>query len=176
MSITPQPPLKATIRPRRVASMGTFTRTHRPYRRTMVEETFPSYESLIGVVDILADASSASWSRTKLREMTASTANWTALKSEPPNSTAERLALKVLTAAYAIRPLEPSQVTAAADGGIGIVYKSEQRYAAIECLNIDQIWLLWFDASAEPQSRRVRKTEGGIKAALEQIAALHANA
>ena len=176
MSTMSQSPfLKTTLRPRRIASMGTF-RPHYQYRRIAAKETFPSYESLISVVDILADVldSSASWGRAKLREMTARRANWAALKSAPPNTTAESLALEVLIAAHALRPLEPSQVTASADGGVGIVYKSAQRYAAIECLNTDQIWLLWFDASGEPQSRRVKKTKEGIKEALAQIVALHA--
>jgi len=142
-----------------------------------MQETFPRYENLANVVQILADIldSPESWARSKLREMTARGANWKAMKSSPPNDAADKLALRVLKIAHAMRPLEP-YVTASADGGVGIVYKSDRTYTAIECLNTGRLWLLWFDANGEPQSRRVKKTEGEIKKALECIAALHANA
>jgi hypothetical protein len=157
--------------------MGTY-RPHCHYRKMTAEETFPAYESLIPVVQILADVleSPASWARAKLRDMTGRDVNWKALKSASPNITAEGLALRVLKAAHSLRPLEPSYVTASAEGGVGIVYKSDRRYAAIECLNSGQMWILWFDVSGEPQSRRVKKNDKGINQALEQIAALHANA
>jgi hypothetical protein len=143
----------------------------------MITETIPSYESLTGVVEILADVmeSPASWADVKLREMTARKANWTLLKSAPPNKAAENLARRVLILAHSLRPFEPSQVTASADGGVGIVYRSVEHYAAIECMNCNQLWLLWFDAANEPQSRRVKKTDQEIKKALEQVAALHAD-
>src|SRR5258708_26665175 len=113
MSTQLLPPLiNATRIPhRRIASMGTF-RAHGRYRGMMIRETVPPYESLIGVVEILAEVmdSPASWAHAKLREMTALDANWKALKSAPPNKTAERLALNVLIAAHSFRPLEPSYV------------------------------------------------------------------
>jgi hypothetical protein len=139
-------------------------------------ETFPSYKSLSGVIQILADVleSPRSWARAKVKEVKARNINWKALKWDPPNDAAERLAFNVLKMAHAMRPLEPSMVTASAEGGIGIVYKSEQRYAALECLNSGQIWLLWFDANGEPQSEEVNRDADGIRRALAQVAAIHA--
>jgi hypothetical protein len=148
------------------------------YPTLATREAVPPYDSLIGVIDVLRGAmdSPVSWSKAKLGEMTAKNANWTLLNSAPPNNTARKLALNVLKLAHAYRPLEPSLITASADGGIGIVYKSDQRYAAIECLNINQIWLLWFDVLNQPQSRRVKVTRSEIKKALEELSALHNNA
>jgi hypothetical protein len=167
---------KGFISQRRIASMGTI-RTRSRYRKVPMEETFPRYESLATVLHILSDVleSPESWSHAKLREMTARDADWKAMKSAPPNNAAKGLALRVLRLAHALRPIEPS-LTASADGGIGIVYKSDQTYAAIECLNAGRLWLLWFDANREPQSRRIKNTDLDIKKALECAAALHANA
>jgi hypothetical protein len=176
MSTFPRPPFTTSpaVPNRRVPSVGTF-RPHCRYRQVTAEETFPLYESLAPVVEILADVleSPVSWARSKLRHMTGRDLDWKVLKSSPPNRVAEDLALRVLKAAHSLRPLEPS-VTASAEGGIGIVYKSERRYAAIECLNSRQLWMLWFDSKGEPQSRRVKRKE--IDNMLRQIAEIHADA
>jgi hypothetical protein len=174
MSSQPRLPLiNATLVPtRRIASMGTF-RALVHYRGMMIEETVPSYESLIGVVEILANVmdSPASWAHAKLREMTARDANWRALKSAPPNSVAENLALKVLMVAHSFRPLEPSYVTASAEGGVGIVYRSNEKYAAFECLNTGDLRLLWFDLSGAPHSKKLRPQR--IRQAMKQVEAIH---
>jgi hypothetical protein len=173
MSTLPRPPLTNTVVPnRRIASMGTL-RTQSHYR-ILIKETVPSYESLSGVVAILANAmdSPASWAHAKLRDMTALDANWKALKSAPPNSTAEKLALRVLTVAHSFRPLEPSYVTASAEGGIGIVYRSDRTYSAFECLNTGDLRLLWYDLNGEPHSKKISPQR--IRTALKQIGALRA--
>jgi hypothetical protein len=166
-------PAKSTFVPhRRIASMGTF-RAQGHYRGMMIKETFPSYDSLTGVVDILAHVmdSPASWAHAKLREMTARDANWKDLESAPPNNVAENLALKVLKAAHSFRPLEPSYVTASAEGGVGIVYRSAKNYSAFECLNTGDLRLLWFDLSGKPHSKKI--SPRAIRQALKQIEAIH---
>jgi hypothetical protein len=114
--------------------------------------------------------------RERLEQITALDANWDALGSAPPNEKAKDLAFRVLDASYSTGNLEPSLVTAAADGGVGVVYKSPGKYAAIECSNRGRMQLLWFDQDGAPQSRRIKNTDKAIREALEQIAALHANA
>lgn len=172
-----QPYLPSWASPRRpVASMGTT----RPgvYSRIRIASTIPVYESLGAMVHILADASESpiSWAHAKLRDMTARKVDWEALGSEPPNLFAERCALAVLKEAHAIRPLEPTYVTASTNGGVGIVYKAPDRYAAIECSNSGNMRLLWFDVDRVPKSRRVRNTHEAVVKALERIKKLHAHA
>jgi len=108
--------------------------------------------------------------------MTAVNANWQALGSAPPNEKAKELAFRVLVLSYSKGIREPSLVTASAEGGVGIVYKDNEKYAAIECLNRGNLQLLWFDERRAPHSRRIKKTQKAISEALEQIAALHAHA
>jgi len=138
-----------------------------------MEETFPQYESLATVVQILRDAleSPESWALSKLEEMTARGANWKALKSAPPNKTAKRLALRVLKEAHSMRPLEPSYVTASAEGGVGIVYRANDKYAAFECLNGGDLRFLWFGLNGEPHARKINPQR--IRQALKQVEALH---
>lgn len=165
------------VPPRRpVASMGTTRRG--VYYRIRIASTIPAYESLGNVVHILADASESpiSWATAKLRDMTARNVNWEALGSDPPNFGAESHALTVLQKAHAIRPIEPAYVTASATGGVGIVYKSPGRYAAIECSNNGNIRLLWFDVDKVPKSRRIQNTKAAIARALEHIKKLHGHA
>jgi len=137
------------------------------------KETIPSYESLTGVVEILADVmeSPASWARSKLREMTARNADWKVLRSAPPNAEAENLAVKVLTIAHSFRPFEPSYVTASAEGGVGIVYRSDKKYAAFECRNTGDLRLLWFDVGGNPHSKKVNPRS--IRQAIKQIEEIH---
>lgn len=114
--------------------------------------------------------------RARIKKMTARDADWQALGSAPPNDRSAAMAFDVLVMSYSKEMMEPSLVTASAEGGVGIIYRSPKQYAAIECLNSGAIWMLWFDAGGEPQSRRVRNNKKAIKEALEQVAALHANA
>jgi hypothetical protein len=127
----------------------------------------------IGVVEILAGGieSPMSWARAKLAGMTARDADWSTLNSAPPNRDAERLALKVLVAAHSLLPLEPSYVTASAEGGVGIVYRDDAKYAAFECLNSGELRFLWFDVDAEPHSKRLGSKR--IYAALKQIQSMY---
>ena len=174
MSTQPQPPLtNTTLVPHRsIASMGTF-RARGHYWRMIIKETVPPYESLFGVVEILAGVleSPGSWAHAKLREMTARNADWKALESAPPNDVAKKLALRVLKSAHALRPLEPSYITASAEGGVGIVYRSKDKYAAFECRNAGDLRLLWFDLRGDPHSIRVKPQ--GIELALKRVAAIH---
>lgn len=168
----------SALAPRRVgASMGTLRSGS--YAQIAIAGTVPPYESLTGVVEVLRDTmeSPVSWAHAKLREMTGRAANWKSIGSAPPNAVAEKVALTILKAAHRIRPLEPTYVTASAEGGVGIVYRTAARYAAIECLNQGGIRLLWYDADKAPHSRRIKFSEKAIAGAIRKIAALlHGNA
>jgi hypothetical protein len=110
----------------------------------------------------------ASYAEKQLARMTALHVDWNALGQEPPNDKARanaKLILK-LTDSIAFRPAE---VTASADGGVGICYRLDGKYAAIECLNTGQIWSMWFDEKGEPQSSRVGKSKQSRSKALTEL-------
>jgi hypothetical protein len=153
-----------------VRPQGTYLRSV----RGLVSDP-PHGSSWGSAVGMLVPDPAETWARAKLRGITATGADWEALGSERPNGKAKNIAREVLTAAYSLRPLEPTYVTVSADGGIGIVYRAEGKYAAFECLNSGTKRFLWFDANGEPHSRRVN-TERGIKKALKLITLLHADA
>ncbi len=161
--------------------ISSTSRTQRPVivssvskPRGLIYVTFKSENSAPPYTRLTLDAATRAAQR--LNGMTAVKANWSALGSEPPNEKARKLAFDVLESSYSKGILEPSLVTASVEGGVGIVYKSLKRYAAIECLNRGKIQLLWFDETGTPQSRAIKITKKSIGEALDQIAALHAHA
>lgn len=112
----------------------------------------------------------------KLAQMKSLNVDWAAVGSEPPNDVARNLAVRVLNRADSMHHMiEPAYVTASAEGGIGIVYKTQGRYAALECLNNGTIWMLWFDLKMEPHSEQVEDSDLEIRYALERVAALQAH-
>jgi hypothetical protein len=108
--------------------------------------------------------------------MTGLGVNWNELGSAPPTEESRKTALLILDRSFLMDRVRPSYVTASAEGGVGIVYKSENVYAAIECLNSGEIWLLGYEPQGSPFSREIVGGEDSIEAALDQIVALHADA
>src|SRR5260370_35263465 len=131
------------------------------------ENSNPQYRSFHATLQLWKSPDAQA--RARLKKMTALDGNWTALGSEPPNALARELAFRVLETSYSMGKIEPSLVTASADGGVGVVYKTPDKYAAIEGLNRGGMQLLWFDQDGAPQSRRVKKTNNAIKEARDQI-------
>lgn len=144
------------------AGMSTSSRSSHP--------PYPDLSALIAVV-----FSPPARALARLDEMTAVNADWKAIGSGPPNERARSLAFEVLQESFCA-DMEPSLVTASAEGGVGLVYKSPTAYAAIECLNRGRMQMLWFDRNGMPESRRIRNTRKSIREALNEIATLHANA
>jgi hypothetical protein len=98
--------------------------------------------------------------------------DWDEIGSEPPNRIAMEVALRVLKSAERVPAMQdPTDVTVSADGGVGIVYKDDQHYAALECLNNGTIWMLWFDGN-DPRSTQVEESDVEIQSTLTRIAAL----
>lgn len=112
----------------------------------------------------------------KLNEITGEDADWEASGSHPPNQLSKDLALRVLEASLLMGHMRPTYVTASAEGGVGIVYRSNIRYAAVECLNSGEMWLLWYDENGTPRSRQIEDNSKEINNALAEVTALHADA
>ena len=88
--------------------------------------SYAPYRSLEGVVKDFGE-NAESWASKQIQQMTARDADWKELGSEPPNTQAESTAVAVLKEAFSLRPLTPSYVTASAEGGVGIVYRSSEK-------------------------------------------------
>jgi hypothetical protein len=116
----------------------------------------------------LLRASPVAQAHEALKNITGLDTNWAAIGSQPPNEKANRLALRVLEAIFSTRARKPN-VAASAEGGVAIVYKENDKYVAIECLNRGSLWMLWFDSSGEPQSRRISTSKNGIGQAIEDV-------
>src|SRR4051794_34491541 len=91
-------------------------------KRITSVSSHPRYESLAAMVRVLRSPEARA--RARLKGMTAQDADWNAMGSAPPNETARALAFDVLERSYAQEILDPSLVTASAQGGVGIVYKA----------------------------------------------------
>lgn len=164
-----------TQTPRRFRVKSIATKSHGQYWEFTHENSDPPYHMLAATMEAVRRPPAAQ-AFSRLNGMTAVNANWQALGSAPPNEKAKRLALQVLEASYSMDIIEPSLVTASAEGGVGVVYKAPGRYAAIECLNSGVMQLLWFDEGQLPQSRRIKDTKKAIGEALKQVASIHARA
>ena len=123
----------------------------------------------------LLQSSPVAQAREALNGITGLDTNWTAISAHPPNEKANQLALRVLETIFSARRNKP-KVTVSAEGGVAIVYKENGRYVAIECLNRGSMWMLWFDSSGEPQSRRVLASQKAIVEAVEQMGLIIDNA
>ena len=104
-----------------------------------------------------------------LKSITGLNTNWSTLGSQPPNEKSKGLALRVLESIFAAGMRTP-KVTISAEGGVAIVYKDKNKYAAIETLNRGSLWMLWFDSGGNPQSRRINLSNRAIRLAVEHPA------
>lgn len=153
-----------------------FLRSNAPFygfQRKYVIGSNAGEESVLVVPPILNGISPA---QATLNEMNGLGADWEAIGSEPPNEVSKSLALRVLDRSFLMDRVQPSYATASAEGGVGIVYRSDGRYAAIECLNSGELWLLGYDQTGNPLSRQYEDNTVAIETALDQISALHADA
>ena len=109
--------------------------------------------------------SGLSLAQSALNEMNGLDVDWEAIESEPPNATSKDVALRILDRSFLIDRVRPSYTTASAEGGVGIVYRSQDKYAAIECLNSGAVWLLWYDQQGNPCSREIEDNTVAIETA-----------
>lgn len=143
--------------------------------KTMVTSSFLS--GGYGIAVALARQSPAiSLADAWLNEMTGLNIDWNEAGAERPNKLALDLAKSILDRTFLMGRREPNSVTASVEGGVGIVFRKDDRYAAIECLNEGTLWLLWYDQDGVPRSRQVANSGDDIDQALEMVTALHGDA
>jgi hypothetical protein len=121
-------------------------------------------------------ANGSNLAQAALDEMSGLDSDWEAMGSELPNEVSKNLARNILDRSFLMGRVKPSYTTASAEGGVGIVYRVEGKYAAIECLNSGEMWLLWYDQQGNPLSHEIDANTVAIETALDQVSALHADA
>lgn len=94
----------------------------------------------------------------------------TALRAveEKPNQVAyanARLTLKLAE----LFGIDPTDVTASAEGGVALCFKVDGMYADIECFNSGEIWAIVSDRINPASTWAVEKSTAGIGAALLKI-------
>lgn len=96
--------------------------------------------------------------------------NWNSYDSEPPNSTAlywGRIVIEILKSIN----FPPSHISASAEEGINISFICDEKYADIECLNIDEILAVNSNRRDHPDVWQVNPRKEDIKHSLEKIRA-----
>jgi hypothetical protein len=91
--------------------------------------------------------------------------DWNGRGSDRPSNFVIEVATTILLTASNIRV--PDRVAASAQGGIGIFFYNDQKYADIECFNTGEILGTTADGDGEPEVWTINPTE--TKAALEKI-------
>jgi hypothetical protein len=107
---------------------------------------------------------------TRLQELENLGPNWDSYGAAAPNREARKTAERILTLLSALS-VSPTRVVASSEGGVGICFVYEDRYADIECFNTGETVAARYRGMGEPHVWQIAPEEGAIKAAIEQIRA-----
>lgn len=88
--------------------------------------------------------------------------------TEKPNQVAYSNARRTLHLAE-LFDIEPTQVTASAEGGVALCFKIDGMYADIECFNSGEMWAIISDRINPASTWLIENTASGIGAALLRI-------
>lgn len=88
--------------------------------------------------------------------------------SEKPNQVAYSNARRALRLAELFE-VEPTQVTASAEGGVALCFKIDGQYADIECFNSGEIWGIVSDRINPAATWPIENSTAGIGTALLKI-------
>jgi hypothetical protein len=91
--------------------------------------------------------------------------DWNGYGSESPNEFARDLAKQILLSATNVAV--PNRVAPSAQGGVGICFYRDNKYADVEFLNTGEILATTSDGTGRPQVWEVKPSE--MKGALERI-------
>jgi hypothetical protein len=106
----------------------------------------------------------------QLRELANLRVNWDSYGAEVPNERARRAAESLITLLRSMG-MPPTRVVPSSEGGVGICFVDEDRYADIECFNSGEILAVSYRGTGEPNVWEVADEDDAIKAAIEQIRA-----
>ena len=106
----------------------------------------------------------------QIRELASLGSNWDSYGAEGPNESARRTAERIL-ALLRSTLLAPTRIIASSEGGIGICFAHEDRYADFECFNTGEIVAVSYRGTDEPHAWEVAPDDAAIQTAIEQIRA-----
>jgi hypothetical protein len=106
----------------------------------------------------------------QLQELADLSPNWDSYGAEVPNESAKSTAEKVVALLRSMS-VPPTRIVASSEGGIGICFVHEDRYADLECFNTGEIVAVSYRGTREPHAWEVAPEDEAIKAAIEQIRA-----
>lgn len=107
-------------------------------------------------------------SEKKIRELSQLSNDWDSYGAEAPNGKATYWAWQILLELRGLG-LAPSSVLPSVEGGVGITFRRDGKYADIECFNTGEILAIQSDGSGQPSAWEVEP--GAIKETLTTIRA-----
>jgi hypothetical protein len=96
--------------------------------------------------------------------------NWDSYEAEAPSESARNTAARILSL-LVLLSLAPTRIVASSEGGVGICFVNEDRYADFECFNTGEILAVRYRGTGEPYARDVSPEDEAIKTSIEQIRA-----
>jgi hypothetical protein len=94
--------------------------------------------------------------------------NWDSYGAPAPNGRSIANAIRVLNLLESLN-LDPTKILPSAEGGVGICFVREDRYADIECSNEGEVLGVYYVGSQMPALLETDATDASISAALERI-------
>jgi hypothetical protein len=106
----------------------------------------------------------------QLHELARRGPNWDSYGAEPPNDSAFSTDGKIVAMLRSMS-VPPTRIVASSEGGVGICFVREDRYADFECFNTGEIVAVRYTGKGEPYAWDIAPEDRAIKAAIEQIRA-----
>ncbi len=94
--------------------------------------------------------------------------NWDSYGAPAPNGRSIANAIRVLNLVESLN-LDPTRILPSAEGGVGICFVREDRYADIECSNEGEVLGVYYIGAQMPVLLETDATDASISAALEWI-------
>jgi len=131
--------------------------------RRVTEDLVQMYESIYRRAKLRIDQNRRSvHALAKLRP------NWDSYGAPAPSGRSIANAIRVLNLLESLN-LDPTRILPSAEGGVGICFVREDRYADIECSNDGEVLGVYYVGAQMPALLETDGTEASISAALEQI-------
>lgn len=94
--------------------------------------------------------------------------NWDSYGAPAPNGRSIANAIRVLHLLESLN-FDPTRILPSAEGGVGICFVREDRYADIECSNEGEVLGVYYVGAQMPALLETDATDASISAALERI-------
>jgi hypothetical protein len=127
------------------------------------EDLVKVYESIFRSAKLRSDQN-----RRSVHDLTKLRPNWDSYGAPAPNGTSTENAIRVLNLLESLN-LDPTRILPSAEGGVGICFVREDRYADIECSNEGEVIGVYYVGAQMPTLLETDATDASISTALERI-------